>query len=127
MAICERNSHGQNTLNPHRAGATVIAFQPFGTTGAGPSLSWHGERSPSGSATVLPFLLPRSSPPAQSVLPGSQSAAKSAKRADQSLGTREEEYRQRMFENVLAAAWVGTLLSAGSYMLNVLAAPSTFH
>jgi hypothetical protein len=121
MATCERNSHGQNTLNPHRAGGTVIAFQPFGTTG------WHGERSPSGTATVLPFLLPRSSPQAQSVLTGSQSAAKSAKRADQSLGTREEEYRQRMFENVLAAAWVGTLLSAGSYMLNVLAAPSTFH
>jgi hypothetical protein len=40
------------------------------------------------------------------------------------LITGEEEYRQRMFENLLAAAWVGTLMSAGYYMLNVLAAPS---
>jgi hypothetical protein len=123
MARCERNSHRQNTRNPHRAGATVIALQPLGTTGAEPSLSWHGGRSPSGTATVLPFLLPRSSPPAQSVVPRSQSAAEPAKRADQSLSTREEEYRQRMFENVLAAAWVGTLMSAGYYMLNVLGAP----
>jgi hypothetical protein len=29
-----------------------------------------------------------------------------------------------MFENLLAAACVGTLMSAGYYMLNVLAAPS---
>jgi hypothetical protein len=126
MVLCERNSHGQDTLNPHRAGATVIAFQPLGTAGTGPSLSWPGARS-SSAATVLPFLLPRSSPPAQSVLPRSQSAAEPAKRADQSLSTREEAYRQRMFENVLAAVWVGTLLSVGSYMLNVLAAPSTFY
>jgi hypothetical protein len=44
--------------------------------------------------------------------------------SDQRLIAGEEEYRQRMFENLLAAAWVGTLMSAGYYMLNVLAAPS---
>jgi hypothetical protein len=45
-------------------------------------------------------------------------------RADQKSITGEEEYRRRMFENLLAAAWVGTLMSAGYYMLNVLAAPA---
>jgi hypothetical protein len=118
----------QNTLNPNRADATVIAFQPLGTTEAGPSSFRRAGRSrgayPSSTATVIPFLLPRSSPPAQWVLPSSQSPAKSAKRADQKLITGEEQYRQRMFENLLAAAWVGTLMSAGYYMLNVLAAPS---
>jgi hypothetical protein len=70
---------------------------------------------------VIPFLPPGSSPPIQWVLPRSQSAAKSAKRADQKSG--EEEYRQRMFENLMAAAWLGTLMTAGYYMLNVLGAP----
>jgi hypothetical protein len=32
-----------------------------------------------------------------------------------------------MFENLLAAGWVGTLMSAGYYMLNVLAAQSVLH
>jgi hypothetical protein len=118
----------QNTLNPSRADATVIAFQPLSSTEAGPSSfgragSSRGYR-PSSPATVIPFLLPRSSPRAQWVLPRSQSPARSAKRADQELITDEERYRQRMFENLLAAAWVGTLMSAGYYMLNVLAAPS---
>jgi hypothetical protein len=131
MAISELNFpspriHGRNTLTAHRAGATVIQFQPLGGTAeAGPSQ--HAGRSPgadpTSTATVIPFLLPGSSPPVQWVLPRSQSAATSAKRAGQKLITGEEEYRQRMFENVLAAAWVGTLMSAGYYMLNVLGAP----
>jgi hypothetical protein len=66
---------------------------------------------------VIPFRLRRSSPLVQSVLP-------STKRTDQTAITDEEEYRQRTFENLLAAAWVGTLMSAAYYMLNVLAAPS---
>jgi hypothetical protein len=118
-------THGQNTLSPHRVDATVIAFQPLGTTEAGPSSSQRGGRprgdGPSISAAVIPFLPPGSSPPIQWVLPRSQSAAKSAKRADQKSG--EEEYRQRMFENLMAAAWLGTLMTAGYYMLNVLGAP----
>jgi hypothetical protein len=72
---------------------------------------------------VIPFRA-RSSLPVTSVLPRSQSAAKSAEGADQKSMTGDEEYRQQMFENLLAAAWVGTLMSAGYYMLNVLAAPS---
>jgi len=114
--------HGQDiSLNPLRAGATVIAFQPLGTTAARRSSSRGAGRSrgadPSGAATAIPVLLPRS-------FPGFESAAKSAKRAERRLITGEEEYRQRMFENLLAAAWVGTLMSAGYYMLSVLAAPS---
>lgn len=66
---------------------------------------------------MIPFRLRRSSPLVQSVLP-------STKRTDQTAITDEEEYRQRTFENLLAAAWVGTLMSAAYYMLNVLAAPS---
>jgi hypothetical protein len=61
------------------------------------------------------------------VLPKSQSAAKSAEGGDQKSLTGEEEYRQQMFENLLTAGWVGTLMSAGYYMLNVLAAPAVFH
>jgi hypothetical protein len=113
--------HGYNTQNPDRAGATVIAFQPLGAVRAGPSSSWDAGRSrgagPSGAPTVIPFRLRRSSPLVQSVLP-------STKRTDQTAITDEEEYRQRTFENLLAAAWVGTLMSAAYYMLNVLAAPS---
>ena len=75
---------------------------------------------------MIPFRA-RSSLPVTSVLPRSQSAAKSAEGADQKSMTGEEEYRQQMFENLLAAGWVGTLMSAGYYMLNVLAAPSVFH
>jgi hypothetical protein len=132
MPISELNfrslpTPGQKTLTPHRAGATVIAFQPPGTTEAGSSSSQRAGRSrgadPTSSATVIPFLPPGSSPPVQWVRPRSQSAAKSAKRADQKLITGEGEYRQRMFENLLAAAWVGTLMSAGYYMLNALVAP----
>ena len=133
MPVCERNFrsqpiHGLNTLDPHRAGATVVAFQPVSATGR-PSLSWHARRSrgadPSGAATVIPFRLGHSSPPLHSVPPRSRPATKSAVRADHnSVMGEEEEYRQRMFENLLAAAWVGTLMSAGYYMLNVLAAPS---
>jgi hypothetical protein len=55
--------------------------------------------------------------------PRSQSAVKSLERADQNLTTGEAEYRQRMFENLLAAGWVGTLMTVGYYMGNVLAAP----
>jgi hypothetical protein len=130
MGISELNFptpriHGRNAVTPHRAGATVIQFQPLGTAEAGPSR--HTGRSPGAdptrTATVIPFLLPGSSPPVQWVLPRSQSAATSAKRADQKVITGDEEYRQRMFENLLAAAWVGTLISAGYYMLNVLGAP----
>jgi hypothetical protein len=120
-------THGQNSLNPHRVDATVIAFQPLGATEAGPSSSERAGRprgaGPSSSATVIPFLPPGSSPPIQWVLPRSQSAAKSAKRADQKLVTGGEEYRQRMFENLMAAAWLGTLMTAGYYMLKVLGAP----
>jgi hypothetical protein len=117
---------GQNTFDPHRASATVIAFHPaLGITEAAPSSSRRAGRSrgadPS-SATVLPFLLSRFSPLVQWV-PRSQSVAKSAKRADQKLITAEEEYQQRMFENLLATAWVGTLMGAGYYMLNALAVP----
>jgi hypothetical protein len=111
--------HGQNAQNPDRAGARVMAFQPLGATRAGHSL--YAGRSPSadpsGAATVIPFRLRRSSPPVQSVLP-------STTRADHEAITDEEEYRQRTFENLLAAAWVGTLMSAAYYTLNVLAAPS---
>jgi hypothetical protein len=113
--------HGYNTQNPDRPAATVIAFQPLDATRAGPSSSWHAGRSrsagPSAAATVIPFRLRRPSPLVQSVLPGT-------KRTDQTAITDEEEYRQRTFENLLAAAWVGTLMSAAYYMLNVLAAPS---
>jgi hypothetical protein len=80
-----------------------------------------GSIASSGGATVIPFQPRRSSP---SVLPRSQPAAKSTGRADQKSITGEEEYRRRMFENLLAAAWVGTLMSAGYYMLNVVAAPA---
>jgi hypothetical protein len=116
---------GHNTFNPHRAGATVIAFQPLSITEAAPTSSWRAGRSRSAdpsSAIVVPFLRPPSSPPVKWV-PRSQSVAKSVKRVDQKLITGEEEYRQRMFENLLATAWVGTLMSAGYYMLNALAAP----
>ena len=132
MPACERNFrgrpvHGQITLNAQRPGATVIAFRPVGATEAGPSSSWHAGRTRgadrSGAAIVIPFRS-RSSLPVKSVLPKSQSAAKSAEGVDQKSITGEEEYRQQMFENVLAAGWVGTLMSAGYYMLNVLAAPS---
>ena len=104
--------HSQ-TLNP------VLAFQPHGTTRSGSSSSPHGRRygNPPHGATVLPFVLPRSSTLAQPVLTRPQPA---------SLIAREQEYRQRMFENVLAAVWVGTLMSAGYWMLKVLAAPSMF-
>jgi hypothetical protein len=132
MPKCELNLRSQpvrpqNALNPHRADATVIAFQPLGPTEAGSSSFQGAGRSrgadPSSTATVIPFLPSRSSPTVQRVVPRSESAAKSAKRADQKLLRDEEEYRQRMFENLLAAGWVGTLMSAGYYMLNVLAAP----
>jgi hypothetical protein len=132
MPVCERNFRGlpvdgQNTINLHRPGAAVIAFRPVGATEAGPSSSWHAGRTRgadrSGAAVVIPFRS-RFSLPVKSVLPKSQSAAKSAEGADQKSMTGEEEYRQQMFENLLAAAWVGTLMSAGYYMLNVLAAPS---
>jgi hypothetical protein len=133
MAVCERKFrslpiHGLNTRDPHRAGATVVAFQPVSATGR-PSLSWHARRSrsadPHGAATVIPFRLRLSPPTLHSVPPRLQPATKSAVRADQNSVTgEEEEYRQRMFENLLAAAWVGTLMSAGYYMLNVLVAPS---
>ncbi len=116
--------HGQNARNPHRAGATVIAFQPLVAPEAGPPSRARGG-NPSGPATLLPFLLPRSSPPLQPVPARSRSAAKSATGANQGLITQEQEYRQRMFENLLAAAWVVTLISAG-YLLKVLAAPSMF-
>jgi hypothetical protein len=132
MSISELNFrsppiHSRNAHIPNRTGAAVIPFQPVGTTEAEPSSSQHAGRSrgadPTSTATVIPFLPPGSSPPVQWVLPRSQSAATSAKRAAQKLITGEEEYRQRMFENLLAAAWVGTLMSAGYYMLNVLGAP----
>jgi hypothetical protein len=116
--------HGQNARNPHRAGATVIAFPPLGTTATGSTSSRAGGGNRTGTATLLPFLQPGSSPPARSV-PSSRSAAKSASGADQGLITQEQEYRQRMFENLLAAGWVATLMSAG-YLLKVLAAPSMF-
>jgi hypothetical protein len=114
---------GQKTLAPHHAGATVIAFQPLAEAGRSSAQHAGGSRGadPTNTATVIPFLLPGSPPPVQRVGPRSQSAAKSAKRADEKLITGEEEYRQRMFENLLAAAWLGTLMSAGYYMLNVLA------
>jgi hypothetical protein len=118
--------HGRSTVSPHR-GAAVIPYRPLR---AGPSLSlgggWSDGGDSSATATVLPFPLSGSSRPVQAVLPA-QPAAKSAKRADQRLITREEEYRQLMFENLLAAAWLGTLFSAGYYMLHALAAPSTFY
>ena len=71
MPVCERNFrslliNGLNTLDPHRPGANVIAFQLVRATG-GPSLSWHARRSrgadPSGAATVIPFRLGPSSDP----------------------------------------------------------------
>ena len=137
MPACERNFrslpiHGQNTLNPHRPGAAVIAFRRVDATEAGPSASRHAGRTRGadrfGAATVIPFRLRSTSlPVVKSVLPKSQSAAKFAEGADQKSMTGEEEYRQQMFENLLAAGWVGTLMSAGYYMLNVLAAPSVFH
>jgi hypothetical protein len=114
---------GQKTLAPHHAGATVIAFQPLAE--AGRSSAQRAGRSrgadSTNTATVIPFLLSGSSAPVQRVPPRPQSAGKSAKRADEITG--EEAYRQRMFENLLAAAWLGTLMSAGYYMLNVLVAP----
>lgn len=120
--------HGQSTVNPH-PGAAVIPYRPLRTTGAGPSLSlgggWSGGGDSSATATVLPFPL-SGSRPVQAVLLA-QPAGKSAKRADQRLITREGEYRQLMFENLLAVAWLGTLFSAGYYMLHALAAPSTFY
>lgn len=130
MPASERNFrglpvHDQIMLNAHRPGETVIAFRP--ATEAGPSSSWHAGRTRgadrSGAAVVIPFRS-RFSLPVKSVLPKSQSAAKSAEGADQKSMTGEEEYRQQMFENLLAAGWVGTLMSVGYYMLNVLAAPS---
>jgi hypothetical protein len=121
--------HGQSTVNPH-PGAAVIPYRPLRTTGAGPSLSlgggWSDGGHSSATATVLPFPLSGSSRPVQAVLPA-EPEAKSGKRADQTLIKREEEYRQLMFENLLAAAWLGTLFSAGYYMLHALAAPSTFY
>jgi hypothetical protein len=120
--------HGQSTVSPH-PGAAVIPYRPLRTTGAGSSLTlvdgWSGGGS-SATATVLPFRLSGSSRRVEAALP-TQPAAKSAKRADQRLITREEEHRQLMFENLLAAAWLGTLFSAGYYMLHALAAPSTFY
>ena len=109
------------TLNPLRAGPTIIAFQSPGTTG---SSSRRDGRSPdlSHSAIVLPFLRLPSSPSARPLLTRSQSA--SARRPDQNLIAREQEYRQRMFVNVLAAVWVGILMSAGYWMLKVLAVPA---
>jgi hypothetical protein len=119
--------HRQSSVNPH-PGAPVIPYRSPRTTGARPSLSlgggWSGDSS--ATATVLPFPLSRSSRSIQAVL-SAQPAAKSAKRADQRLITREAEHRQLMFENLLAAAWLGTLFSAGYYMLHALAAPSTFY
>ena len=67
--------------------------------------------------TVIPFRPRRPSPLVQSVLPR-------RKRADQTaIITGEEEYRQRTFETLMAAAWVGTLMSAAYYTVNVLSAP----
>jgi hypothetical protein len=120
---------GQSAVNPH-SGAAVIPYRPLRTTGAGSSHSLGGGWSDGGdsstTATVLPFPLSGSSRPVQAVLPA-RPAGKSAKRADQRLITREGEYRQLMFENLLAVAWLGTLFSAGYYMLHALAAPSTFY
>jgi hypothetical protein len=129
MPRCEQNFRSlpirpQNALYSHRAHATIIPLQPLSATGAQPSSFRRAGRSrgadPS-SAAVIPIRLSRTSAPVQWVLPRSESAAKSAKRADQKLLTGEEEYRQRMFENLLAAGWVGALMTAGYYMLNVLA------
>jgi hypothetical protein len=121
--------HGQSTVNRH-PGAAVIPYRQVRTTGAGPSAflggGWSDGGDSSATATVLPFPLSGSSRPVQAVLP-TQPAAKSAKRADQRSITGEEGYRQLMFENMLAAAWLGTLFTAGYYMLHALAAPSTFY
>jgi hypothetical protein len=119
-------THSRNALNPHGTAATAIPFQPLDTTRARPSSSRAGRSrggDPASTSTVIPFLPRRSSRAVDSMPPRSQSAVKSLERADQNLTTGEAEYRQRMFENLLAAGWVGTLMTVGYYMGNVLAAP----
>jgi hypothetical protein len=97
-----------------RLGSNVVIFQPIGAPARKSILRDLGNASPSHSsgagAEVIPFRPLRHPPQAKSAVSRWQAAGNYAG-ADAST-TSDDEYRQRMFENLLAAAWVVTLMSA---------------
>jgi hypothetical protein len=131
MATISKNSSAlatnrRRTLARQRVGSNVITLQSIGTTANRSSLR-HPEqtdRSHASSlgATLIPFR-PRSTTLTRSALPTRQGAGEYAKadigNFDEST-TREDDYGQRMFESLVAAAWLGTLIIAGYYVFNAL-------
>jgi hypothetical protein len=108
--------------NPRHLGSTVVVFQPIGAP-ARKSFLRHlkdaGRSDSSGvGAEVIP-LRPLHDPPL-AISGVSRWQAEDAKpdASNRHSTTSDDEYRQRMFENLLAAAWVVTLMSAAYCMVS---------
>ena len=105
-------------------GSAVVAFRPIGTTkkspfrqlgvaGASDSIALEADMIP-----LQPRRLPARTHAAASLVTGKHTRT-DVSRPVQSVAS-EDDDRQRMFENLLVAAWVGTLLTAAFYVYGKL-------
>jgi hypothetical protein len=104
--------------NSPRVTSNVVAFRSSGMMAAnGPSLRHAGMADPSNStvveADIIPFQPRRS---------GFRQAPGQRARID--FAARENEDHRRTFNELAAAAWVGTLMTAAYYVFNKLFAVS---
>jgi hypothetical protein len=99
-------------LDSPRLGSTVVAFQPIAA-----SLRTHFRHAESGAgAEVIVFPSPRFAPAAQSATGArAQATATSAQHAAD-----DEDYRHRMFINLVSSVWLAAVGTAGYFALNGL-------
>jgi hypothetical protein len=101
-----------NRQDSARFGSSVIAFQPI-LAGSHRTHPRHAESA--GGAEVIVFPSPRFAPAAQSALGArAQAAGRSAQHAA------DDDYRHRMFINLLTSAWLMAVGTAGYFALTGL-------
>ena len=123
----QRNPLG--TLNLIDLGATVVAFRPIHAAGNSSSLRPFAIAAPSRStaADIIPLQSRRSALRPRvglSTLSATDKYRKTGvnKRPDFEMG--DDEYHQRIFENLIAVAWVAVLMAAAYYVFsNLLTMP----
>jgi hypothetical protein len=113
QSLQQNHAAWTDRLDSPRLGATVVAFQPI----AAGSHRTHFRHAESGAgAEVIVFPSPRFAPAAQSAVGArAQAAAASAQHAED-----DEDYRHRMFINLVSSAWLAAVGTAGYFALNGL-------
>jgi hypothetical protein len=102
-----------NHLDSPRLGSTVVAFQPIA---AGSHRTHFRHAESAAGAEVIVFPSPRFAPAAQSATRAyAQAAARSVQRAAD-----EDDYRHRMFINLVTSAWLAAVGTAGYFALSGL-------